>query len=172
MRKNCGRPGFVLLAILVGLFCCSAASANLMQGIGPAPGLDAGFDSVDPLAGIPEGGYSNPDALALANYWFSIMSDPWNNYSLILELFGPQGAAALLAAEAPSPLLNPHADPGTVPFDPAFTVVFDPAFVDTLPLATGAAQGTPEPVSTLLCATGLLALAGWGLASSRRRTVA
>jgi len=155
---------YLTLAIVTGLLCCSAVYADTIQsgtssGMDASPGLAPG--TLDPFSGIPGAiNWSDPKALQLASYWFSLISDPWNNYSLIVELFGPDAAAVLLAEETGSPLLNPQNDPGgssgSVPgFNSGTTV-------------PGGQVVVPEPVTAWLAGLGL---AGVGLVTmlGRRR---
>ncbi len=111
-------PRFARLtaAILATLLSCSAASADLITPpaslADPVSGLE--MNNIDMLAGISGGlDFTSPEAIALTNYWFSLVSDPWNNYTLIVDLFGPGAAAVLLADETAAPLLTPGASSGS-----------------------------------------------------------
>ena len=141
--------------IVAGLLWCSGACADSIPDQDGVPDVSV----LDPFDGMPAGDYSSPDAIALANYWFTIISDPWDNYSLIVELFGVDAAATLLADETPAQLLNPPANL--------------PAATPNLSGSGDSVNGAnvPEPVTALLFGAGLLGagLLALSLHTGRRR---
>lgn len=151
--------------MVAGLLGCAAASADSIYDL--VPGVDAGAGAVEPFSGMPGGDFSSPDAIAVANYWFSIVSNPWANYSLIVELFGADAAATLLADETPGQLLNPPLNPPLIPPP-------NPPLISGINATYAISDGeaVPEPSTALLCGAGLLALLallGWQLISQLKK---
>jgi hypothetical protein len=102
------------------------------------PGDFAHFPDSDPDSPMI---WSNAENIALANYWYDLIWQINGDEDLMLEWFGPEAAAAVAPAKAPSPLLNPvasgNANGGHE--SPSETVA-----------------DTPEPVTLILLGGGLI----------------
>lgn len=158
------RSSCLTLALLCGLLLCSAASADLIALPDPAPGDDATLvaDALDPFYGIPGSlDDTSPEAIQLTSYWYTVISDPWGNYTLLVDLFGPGAAASLAADETPAPLLDPSylTDTGVSDRDPVADTALPLSSTLAIIQTDSAADVTPEPATSWMTGCGLFALA-------------